>query len=49
MNKQNMFRDYETTNLRKFLNLEKKLKTSVNELIKINLFIQFSLIKEYLK
>jgi hypothetical protein len=29
-NKQRMFWDDETTNLRKFLNIEKKLKTSVN-------------------
>jgi hypothetical protein len=48
-NKQSMFRDDETTNLRKLLNIEKKLKASVNWLMKINLLTQFSLIKECLK
>jgi hypothetical protein len=48
-NKQNMFKENETTNLRKFLNIEKKLKTSIDWLMKINLLVQFSLIKECLK
>ncbi len=48
-NKQRMFRVDETTNLRKLLNIEKKLKTSINWLMKINLLTQFFLIKECLK
>jgi hypothetical protein len=48
-NRQRMFRVDETTNLRKLLNIEKKLKTSINWLMKINLLIQFSLIRECLK
>jgi hypothetical protein len=48
-NKQRMFSVDETTNLRKLLNIEKKLKTSINWLMKINLLIQFSLIKKCLK
>jgi hypothetical protein len=48
-NKQNMFKDDETTNLRKLLNIEKRLKTSINWLMKINLLTKFSLIKTCLK
>jgi hypothetical protein len=48
-NRQNMFKDDETTNLRRLLNIEKRLKTSINWLMKINLLIQFSLTKECLK
>ncbi len=48
-NRQSMFKIDETTNLRKLLNIEKKLKTSINWLMKINLLIQFSLTKECLK
>jgi hypothetical protein len=48
-NRQRMFRVDETTNLRKLLNIEKKLKTSINWLMKINLLTQFSLIRECLK
>jgi hypothetical protein len=48
-NKQCMFRIDETTNLRKLLNIEKRLKTSINWLMKINLLIQFSLIRKCLK
>ncbi len=45
-NKQNMFKDDETTDLRKLLNIEKRFKTSINWLLKINLLTQFSLIKK---
>jgi hypothetical protein len=48
-NRQRMFRVDETTNLRKLLNIEKKLKTSINWLMKINLLTQFFLIRECLK
>ncbi len=48
-NKQRMFKIDETTNLRKLLNIEKRFKTSINWLMKINLLIQFSLIKKCLK
>jgi hypothetical protein len=48
-NKQRMFNVDETTNLRKLLNIEKRLKTSINWLMKINLLIQFFLIKECLE
>jgi hypothetical protein len=48
-NKQRMFKIDETTNLRKLLNIEKKFKTSINWLMKINLLTQFSLIKKCLK
>jgi hypothetical protein len=48
-NKQRMFKVDETTNLRKLLNIEKKLKTSINWLMKINLLTQFSLTKECLE
>jgi hypothetical protein len=48
-NKQRMFKIDETTNLRKLLNIEKKFKTSINWLMKINLLIQIFLIKECLK
>jgi hypothetical protein len=48
-NKQSMFKKDETTNLRKLLNIEKKLKTSVDWLMKIDLLAQFFLIKECLK
>jgi hypothetical protein len=48
-NKQRMFKVDETINLRKLLNIEKRFKTSINWLIKINLLIQFSLIWKCLK
>jgi hypothetical protein len=48
-NKQSMFKTNETTNVRKLLNIEKRLKTSINWLMKINLLTQFSLTKECLK
>jgi hypothetical protein len=48
-NKQRMFWNDETTNLCKFLNIEKKLKTLINWLMKINLLTQVSLIKKCLK
>jgi hypothetical protein len=48
-NRQRMFRVDETTNLRKLLNIEKRLKTSINWLMKINLLTQFSLIRKCLK
>jgi hypothetical protein len=48
-NKQRMFKIDETTNLRKLLNIEKKLKTSINWLMKINLLTQFSLTRECLE
>jgi hypothetical protein len=47
-NRQRMLRDDETTNMSRFLNIAKNLKVSIIWLIKINLLIQFSLIKEYL-
>jgi hypothetical protein len=49
INKQRMFKIDEKTNLRKLLNIEKKLKTSINWLMKINLLTQFSLIVKCLK
>jgi hypothetical protein len=48
-NRHNMFKVDETTNVRKLLNIEKRLKTSINWLMKINLLIQFFLTKECLK
>ncbi len=48
-NKQRMFKVDETTNLRKLLNIEKRLKTSINWLMKINLLTQFFLTKKCLK
>jgi hypothetical protein len=48
-NKQNKFKADEMTILRKLLNIEKKLKTSINWLMKINLLTHFSLIKKCLK
>jgi hypothetical protein len=48
-NKQSMFKTNETTNVRKLLNIEKRFKTSINWLMKINLLTQFSLIKKCLK
>jgi hypothetical protein len=48
-NRQRMFKVDETTNLRKLLNIEKKFKTSINWLMRINLLTQFSLTKECLK
>jgi hypothetical protein len=48
-NRQNMFKIDETTNSRKLLNIEKKLKTLINWLMKINLLIQLFLIKKCLK
>jgi hypothetical protein len=48
-NKQRMFKVDETTNLRKLLNIEKKFKTSINWLMRINLLIQFSLTRKCLK
>ncbi len=48
-NRQSMFRVDETTNLRKLLNIEKRLKTSTNWLMKINLLTQFFLSKKCLK
>jgi hypothetical protein len=48
-NKQRMFSVDETTNLRKLLNIEKRLKTSINWLMKINLLTQFFLTKECLE
>jgi hypothetical protein len=47
-NKQRMFKIDKTTNLRKLLNIEKKFKSLINWLMKINLLTQFSLIKECL-
>ncbi len=46
--RQRMLRDDETTNMSKFLSISKSLKISIIWLMKINLLIQFSLIKEYL-
>jgi hypothetical protein len=48
-NRQSMFKAKVTTNLRKLLNIEKRFKTSINWLMKINLLTQFSLFKECLK
>jgi hypothetical protein len=49
INKQRMFKIDETINLRKLLNIEKRFKTSINWLMKINLLIQFFLTKKCLK
>jgi hypothetical protein len=46
--RQRMLRDDETTNMSKLLSISKNLKISIIWLMKINLLIQFSLIKEYL-
>jgi hypothetical protein len=46
--RQHMLRKEETTNMKNLFNSKKRLKAAVNWLIKINLLIQFSLIKEYL-
>jgi hypothetical protein len=46
--RQRMLRDDETTNMNKLLNIAKSLKISIIWLMKINLLIQFSLIKKYL-
>jgi hypothetical protein len=48
-NRQSMFREDEKTDLRKLLNIEKKLKTLIDWLMKINLLAQFSLTRECLK
>ncbi len=48
-NRQRMFKVDETTDLRKLLNIEKRLKTSINWLMRINLLTQFSLTKECLE
>jgi hypothetical protein len=47
-NRQRMLRDDETTNMSRLLNIAKNLKVSIIWLMRINLLIQFSLIKEYL-
>jgi hypothetical protein len=47
-NRQRMLRDDETTNMSRLLNIAKSLKVSIIWLIKINLLIQFSLIRKYL-
>ncbi len=47
-NRQRMLRDDETTNMSKFLNIAKNLKVSITWLMKINLLIQFSLIRKHL-
>ncbi len=46
-NRQRILRDDETTNMSSLLNITKSLKVSIIWLMKINLLIQFSLIKEY--
>jgi hypothetical protein len=46
-NRQRMLRDDETMNMSKLLNIAKNLKISIIWLMKINLLIQFSLIKKY--
>jgi hypothetical protein len=46
--RQRMLRDDETTNMSRFLNIEKSLKISIIWLMKINLLTHFSLTKEYL-
>jgi hypothetical protein len=48
-NKQSMFKIDEMIDVRKLLNIEKRFKTSINWLMKINLLIQFFLIKKCLK
>jgi hypothetical protein len=48
-NRQCMFKIDETTILRKLLNIEKRFKTSINWLMKINLLTLYSLIKKCLK
>jgi hypothetical protein len=45
--RQRMLREKRTTNMQEFFNSKKKLRVVVNWLMKINLLIQFSLIKEY--
>jgi hypothetical protein len=47
-NRQRMLHDDETTNMNTLLSISKNLKVSIIWLMKINLLIQFSLIKEYL-
>ncbi len=47
-NRQRMLRDDETTNMNRLLNIAKSLKVSIIWLMKINLLIQFSLIRKYL-
>jgi hypothetical protein len=49
INKQRMFRIDETMNLRKLLNIEKKLKTSINWLMRVNLLTQFFLTRKCLE
>ncbi len=46
--RQRMLRDDETTNMSRLLNISKNLKISIIWLMKINLLIQFLLIKKYL-
>jgi hypothetical protein len=46
--RQRMLRDGETTNISRLLSTSKSLKISIIWLMKINLLIQFSLIREYL-
>jgi hypothetical protein len=46
--RQRMLRDDETTNMSRLLSTSKNLKVSIIWLMKINLLIQFSLIKKYL-
>jgi hypothetical protein len=48
-NRKRMFREDETTNLRKLLITAKKLKASVNWLMRINLLTEFSFVRECLK
>ncbi len=45
--RQRMLRKERTTNMKRFFNSKKKLRATVNWLMKINLLTQFSLIKEY--
>ncbi len=47
-NRQRMLRDDETTDMNRLFNTAKNLKASIIWLMKINLLIQFSLIREYL-
>jgi hypothetical protein len=47
-NRQRMLRDDETTNMSRLLSTSKNLKISITWLMKINLLIQFSLIRKYL-
>ncbi len=49
INRQRMFKIDEITNFRKLLNIEKKFKTSINWLMKINLLTQVFLTKKCLK